>query len=289
MWIGINRLIGRNTALSGILLVLTAPMAVTAASAQEGASIPDLYSNDVGWSGNGTDFEQPRSGPGPVTFDPQYPYVSNAQARETGEAANFRIADLTNPILQPWIVDVLRENNEEVLAGRAAFDGKVRCWPSGVPVFLLYPGSPIKFLQTPTDVWMLMEQDHQVRHVFLNQPHSENPMPSWFGESVGHYEGNTLVVDTIGFDERSYIDNYLTPHTDKLHIVERFNFVEDGRPPEIIINVEDPGAFTTAWTAIRHFRRVDNRPMTEDVCAENNEFYFNYDVPPIPQDDTPDF
>ncbi len=259
------------------------------AVAQDNMSIPDFSSTDLGWSGNGTELEQPPSGPGPVTFDPEFPYVSNAQAARTGDPANFRVADLSNPILQPWVVEALRAQNDEVHAGAAVFDGKVRCWPAGVPVFLLYPGSPIYFLQTPDEIVMVMEQDHQIRHVRMNQAHSENPTPSWFGESVGHYEGNALVVDTIGFNDRSFIDNYRTPHTTKLHIVERFRFIEDGVPPEIIIHIEDEGAFTTPWTAIRHFRRAENRPMTEYICAENNEDYFGYDVPPIPQDNTPDF
>jgi len=264
-------------------------MVCTQAVAQDGVSIPDFYSDGVSWSGNGTELEQPVSGPGPVTFDPAFPYVSNAQAGRTGEPANFRVADLNNPILQPWVVEALRAQNEEVHSGGAIFDGKVRCWPSGVPVFLLYPGSPIYFLQTPDEVVMIMEQDHQVRHVAMNQSHSANPKPSWFGESVGHYEGDTLVVDTIGFNDRTFIDNYRTPHTTMLHIVERFRFTEDGVPPEVTIEIEDQGAFTTPWTAMRHFRKNENRPLTEYMCAENNEFYFGYDVPPIPQDDTPDF
>jgi hypothetical protein len=257
--------------------------------AQESSAIPDYYSNNIGWIGNGTELGQPPSGPGPVTFDPAFPYVSNAQASQTGDAANFRVADLNNPILQPWVVDALRAQNDEVHAGGPIFDGKVRCWPPGVPVFLLYPGSPIYFLQTADEVVMIMEQNHQIRRVRMNQPHSENPEPSWYGESVGHYEGGTLVVDTIGFNDRSFIDNYRTPHSTKLHIVERFRFREDGSEPEVIIQIEDPDAFTTPWTAIRKFRTAENRHITESICAENNEHYFNYDIPPIPQDDTPDF
>ena len=69
---------------------------------------------------------------------------------------------------------------------------------------------------------MTSQFDHQYRHIYLNVPHSADIKPSWFGESVGHYEGDTLVVDTIGLNDRTFIDDYLTPHTDKLHVVERF-------------------------------------------------------------------
>jgi hypothetical protein len=88
-------------------------------------------------------------------------------------------------------------------------------------------------------------QDHQVRRVYLNVPHSANLKPSWFGESVGHYEDDSLVVDTVGLSRRTFVDNYLTPHTDQLHVVERFHVINDGKTLEVNVHVEDPGAFTT--------------------------------------------
>ncbi len=175
------------------------------------------------------------------------------------------------------------------LSGVATFDQKTRCWPTGVTSFFLNPALPNYFLQTPDEVVMLLEPDHQVRHIAMNQPHSENPDPSWYGESVGHYEGDTLVVDTIGFNDITDIDNYRTRHSTMLHVVERFRLIEGGSVIQIVIQVEDPGAFTVPWTAVRRFRRVNNRPIIETVCAENNETYFGFDVMLIPQDDTPDF
>lgn len=259
------------------------------AFARSASSIPDFHSFNVGWVGIGNELEPPPSGPGPVLAHPDYPYVSNAQAARTGEDANFRVADLSNPILQPWVVEALRAQNEEALSGAPIFDGKVRCWPPGVPVFLLRPGSPLFLLQAADEVLILLEPNSEVRRVAMNARHSDDIKPSWYGESVGHYEGDTLVVDTIGFNDRTFIDNYRTPHTTKLHIVERFRFTEDGVPPQVMIEIEDQGAFTTPWSAMRYFRKAENRPLTEYICAENNEHYFGYDVPPIPQDDTPDF
>ena len=102
----------------------------------------------------------------------------------TGNAKPFKIADLTNPILQPWVVEEMRKANDEVLAGKVGFTARSRCWPHGVPGFLLYPVHPIFFIQTSNQVVMTWGQDFQLRHVYLNVPHSASPKPSWYGESV---------------------------------------------------------------------------------------------------------
>jgi len=235
----------------------------------------------------GDEFLQPASGPGPVRADPAHPYVSNAVAAQE----TVKIADVTNPILQSWVVEQMRKANDEVLAGKVGFTARARCWPHGVPGFLLYPVHPIFFIQTPKQVLMTWGQDFQLRRVYLNEPHSANPKPSWYGESVGHYEnGDTLVVDTIGLNDRTYVDNYRTPHTTKLHVVERFKLVGDML--EVSVRVEDPGAFTMPWNAVQRYRR-DHRaaevPLHEMVCAENNGDHFNQGLYPIPQADKPDF
>ena len=269
--------------------MLTAVFFCSAGAAHAQAAIPDFSSNDVAWIGVGSDLVPPPSGPGPVVSDPAHPYVSNAQSRATGRQANFRVADLSNPILQPWVVEALRKQNEEALSGKFISSRESRCWPVGVPAFLLNPQAPVFFLQTPGEVWLIFEQGHRFRRVALNQPHSAQPKPTWYGESVGHYEGDTLVVDTIGFTDKTHIDNFRTPHTEQLHIVERFRMIDGGGVLEVTIRVEDPGAFTTPWTAIRRFRRNDARPLEEVVCAENNDRFFNFEVDPLPEDRTPDF
>jgi hypothetical protein len=261
----------------------------SAGAAHAQATIPDFSTNNVAWIGIGSELGRPPSGPGPVVFDPAHPYVSNAQSRATGAQANFRVADLSNPILQPWVVEALRKQNEEALSGKFISSRESRCWPVGVPAFLLNPQAPIFFLQTPSEVWLIFEQGHRFRRVALNQPHSANPKPTWYGESVGHYEGDTLVVDTIGFTNKTHVDNYRTPHTEQLHVVERFRMIDGGSVLEATIRFEDPGAFTTPWTAIRRFRRNDARPLEEVVCAENNETYFSFELDPMPEDRTPDF
>jgi hypothetical protein len=248
------------------------------------AGVPD------GVSPIGQDFLQPPSGPGPVTFDRAHPYVDSAIARKTGAQPTLRIADLSNRILQPWVREELRRVNQRALTAVVMFTPKERCWPIGVPGFLLYPVTPVYFLQTPKEVVMIWEEDHMARHVYLTERHSANVKPSWFGESIGHYEnGDTLVVDTIGLNTRTFVDSFRTPHTDQLHVVERFRIVDGGKALEVNVHVEDPGAFTVPWNAMQRYRRVEQGPMREAVCAENNAKFFNYDVEPIPQADKPDF
>ena len=259
------------------------------------ASIPDFAAtSSIGWiasgSGFGTDFVQPPSGPGPVTNDPSHPYVTNVAAAASGKQPTFRVADLTNSILQPWAAERMRKANQDVLAGKVAFTADARCFASGVPSFLLFPANPVRFIQTSKEVLMIWQQDAQIRHVYLNQPHSAHPAPSWYGESVGHYEnGDTLVVDTIGQNYKTFVDNYRTPHTAQLHVIERFKLIDGGKTIDVQVHVEDPGAFTTPWNAIQRYRRVEDGPMIEMVCAENNVSYFNYDIVPIPQAAKADF
>jgi len=238
----------------------------------------------------GDDFLQPPSGPGPVTFDRAHPFVDNRAARQLRKQPTNRVADLSNPILQAWVREELRKLNQRALTETMLWTPKERCWPIGVPGFLLYPVTPVYFLQTPKQVVMIWEEDHMVRHVYLTDQHSPNVKQSWFGESIGRYEnGDTLVVDTIGLNTRTFVDSYQTPHTEQLHVVERFRIVEDGKALEVTAYVEDPGAFTTPWTAIQRYRRAEQGPMGEAVCAENNDKFFNYDVGPIPTALKPDF
>jgi hypothetical protein len=238
----------------------------------------------------GQDFLPPKSGPGPVTNDKAYPHVDDGAARRNGSQPTYRVADLNNPILQPWVRDALRNANERALSGKPDFTPKERCWPIGVPGWLLYPVRPVWFLQTPKEVTMIWEEDHMVRHVYLNAQHSPNPKPSWFGESIGHYENDdTLVIDTIGLNDRTFVDSFLTPHTTALHVIEHYRIVDGGKALEADVQVEDPGAFTMPWNARQRYRRATDAPMVEQACAENNAIWFGYDVDPIPEAGRPDF
>jgi hypothetical protein len=170
----------------------------------------------------------------------------------------------------------MREDNAEVLAGKIAFTPRSSCMPAGVPAFILFGFQPLFFVQTPKEVLMIYSGDQQIRHVYLDMPHSANPKPSWYGESIGHYEGDTLVVDTIGLNDKTFVDNYRTPHTEKLHVVERWTLLDGGKTLEANARVEDPD--TWPWSGIQRYDRVQ-QPMTEQVCAENNQHLFDYHIP----------
>ena len=276
--------------MGAVLAVLVcAGVALGSAVGADTAPVPDFAPDSAtGWLAQDDEFIPPPSGPGPVLSDPAHPYISFYKWR-TNPNPQFRVADLGNPILQPWVREQLKKVNERALSGRVVSIPKERCWPVGVPAFLLLPATPAYFIQTPHEVVMIWMQDHQVRRVYLNVPHSADIKPSWFGESVGHYEGDTLVVDTVGLSNRTFVDNYQTPHTAQLHVVEGFRVVDGGKTLEVKAHVEDPGAFTTAWDAIQRYRRVQQAPMVEIACAENNEDHFHHGLDPMPQAETPDF
>jgi len=263
-------------------------------AAEPASAIPDFSSHQMTWVLiNGTAyFKVPGdTGPGPVVDMPGHEYIPDV---------NTRVADTSNPILQPWARKVMDDANAKVLAGGLPYYPTSRCWPGGVPGLLLFPGEPVFFIQTPTEVWILYQRDSQVRRVYLNVPHSKKPPFSWYGESVGHYEnGDTLVVDTVGLADkgaRGPIDRFRTPHTDQLHVVERYRLNNGGKNIEIAFMVEDPGAFTTPWKAKVDFERGKGArsggPWMESICADGPVDYFADDKPgavPLPKADKPDF
>ena len=235
---------------------------------------PDFSANNAGWISVGGEWTPLPDSPPPVTQDPAHRYVPNNR----GEQPTFRIADISNPNLTQFAKDSLKKTNEEVLAGKPMWSRSARCWATGVPAFLLTPAQPMFFVQTPQQVRMIAQHDNDVRRVYLNVLHTENPKPSWYGESVGHYEGDTLVVDTIGLNDKTFVDNYRTPHSEKLHVVERYKLVNDGKTLQVTFRVEDPDTFYKPWSAIGNLRRV-KMPMHEEHCAENNQNLFDYHIP----------
>jgi hypothetical protein len=244
------------------------------------AGVPDFSSGFAGWVGNGgggPGYEAvPGNTLGPIVSDPAHPFVANGRGQPT-----FRIADLTNPNLMPWVKDAMKKDIDEILAGKkSAFTAQSSCVPAGVPFFMGYGGpDPILFLQRPKEITMIWTEDNQVRHVYMNVPHSRNPKPSWYGESVGHYEGDTLVIDTIGMNNKTVVDIYRTPHTEQLHVIERWRKVDNGKGMEAEFTVDDPGAFYKPWTAKRSYHRID-QSFEERICAENNSAnLFDYHVP----------
>lgn len=236
----------------------------------------------------------PATGIGPISDGPVHPFYNNGMAQIIGKAPTYRVADLTSGAannLMPWAFEALKKQNAVVLANRNGETRQARCWETGVPDFHEDPHS-LYFIQTPKEVVMI--DAGRVRHVFMNVPHSKNPEPSWYGESVAHYEGDTLAVDTIGLNDKTFVDGYRTPHTTQLHVVERFRVINGGKGLEVSFTADDPGTFYQPWGARRPRYRSPNLTtasgrMEEDTCPAGNEDRFNQGFDPVPTAATPDF
>jgi hypothetical protein len=229
----------------------------------------------------------PGGGPGPVTFDKAHPYIPN----NFGPQSTYRVADLSNPILQDWLKSSMKKANDAVLAGKVPFRARERCWPVGVPGFDAYSlVEPFYFYQMPKEVVVINQGGPEIRHIYMNVPHSKNLKPTWYGESVGHYEnGDTLVIDTIGQNDKTFTDNYRTPHTSQIHVIERWKLAADAKTVDVSVYVEDPGAFTKPWTAVQRWRLVEEAPILQVACNENNDDFFNHDLVPLAEAAKPDF
>jgi hypothetical protein len=272
-----------------------------ASSAPAKDSIPQLTpAADRSWQVNFWDYildPPPGSGHGPILTDPAYPYNSQIQNGGLFRDGELQVAIVNSkdPVLKPWAAKQMQETNDELLNGKRdlGFVAQSRCWPGGVPGQLLFL-EPIYFLQTPKEVVMLWQRNSLARHIFLTDHHSAHVKPSWSGESIGHYEnGDTLVVDTIGIKggKYHYIDSFRTPHSDKLHVVERFTLSPDSKVLTAIVKLEDPEAFNAPLTLKQVWRRT-NFTIEEAVCADDGDggvSHFKQKLEPIPVAAKPDF
>ncbi len=261
--------------LAGLLCVCAATAQGFAADQVARGPVPNFSSADFPWVPMSGEFLPPPAGLGPVTYDKAHPQVVRG-LNNRGDVVEtpLHLADLSNPNLKPWVIDCLGKANDELLAGKLRYASRASCMPSGVPMFLIYGAGfqPIYFIQTPSVVLIINSGDTQIRHVYLNVPHSAHLKPSWYGESVGRFEGDELVVDSIGFNDKTFLDDsYNVPHTTQLHVVERFKLIEEGKMLQVNFTVDDPGAFNAPWSGIVRYRRAaPAQRLTEQPCAENN-------------------
>jgi hypothetical protein len=286
-----SRILISGAAMSCMSAALWAATPGASAQTAAEAKIPNLASIDFAWLAAGVHWFDPPAGMGrgPIRQDPAYPFHGNLDG--PGQVTPD-IGNVKDPVLKPWAAKQMQESNEEVLTGKRGlpFAAQSVCYPGGVPGQLLTPAEPFYFIQKPDQVWMIWQRDHMVRRIYLTDKHSEVVKPSWFGESIGHYEADgTLVVDTIGLSAHmSFLDWYRTPHTDKEHVIERFRLINNGNGLEAVVTVEDSDTLNEPLHMIQRWRKVPN-PMRETVCAENNGDHFNKNLFPIPQAEKPDF
>jgi hypothetical protein len=310
---GITMRVRWDVLLSLALAAATPSLSQTAApaagsapgSARTPASIPDFSGvwrhSSLPW------FAPPASGAGPVTNRSRRNGVSNY---------NQLVGDYTNPILQPWAAQIVKAYGEISLAGATYPNPANQCWPEPVP--FIFKNNGMQILQQTHQVTILYDENHQFRQVRLNESHPRNVKPSWHGDSVGHYEGDTLTIDTVAVKtDRPFamIDLFGTPYTKALHVIERYRLLDyhgakDGlerdakenyRPEgdlrsddmgrwlQIQLTVEDEGAFTMPWSATVSYGA---RPgaWVEKVCAENRFGFFSTGgEAAVPTAKTPDF
>jgi hypothetical protein len=282
---------------------------------QSAASIPDfsgIWSHPY-FPG----FEPPASGPGPVTNRLR---LRGGPQRGVSDGRQL-VGDYTNPILKPEAAEVVKKHGELELSGVGAPTPTNQCWPEPVPY--IFWTIAMRMLQQPDKITILY--GGQFRQVRMNQPHPAQLMPSVYGDSIGRYEGDTLVIDTVGIKtDRPFamVDVYGTPYTQALHVVERYRLLDyeaakegleraakenfrlppDAIPPvadsdpnyrgkhlQLQFTVEDEGVFTTPWSATMTYGRppMDDGRGGENVCAENPRYSGRKSA--VPTADNPDF
>jgi len=244
-------------------------------------------------------------------------------SRTPNGVGNFNqlVGDYTNPVLRPQAAEIVKKFGQLSLAGVGYPTPSNQCWPGGVPY--MFWNLEMQMFQRQDEITILYLIDHLVRHVRMNQPHHSPVTPSLNGDSVGHYEGDTLVIDTVGIkpDPYAMVDMYGTPHSPALHVVERYRLLDyqatkeaaerdekdnlrladerndvavavdtdyRGKGLQLEFTVEDEAVFTMPWSATITYRRARNE-WREHVCAENTHEYYYDKNAEVPNADKPDF
>jgi hypothetical protein len=274
-------------------------LGIGSAAGVENAAVPDLSG---AWSRLTFGFEPPASGPGPIG---RYNNQSNA-------GGNFN-----NPILKPEAAAVVKQRSEMLRSGVDYPNPSLNCLPMVSPYILRV--QEFQVIQKKDEVVFLFMQDHQVRRVRLNAQHPAKVTPSWYGDSIGRYEGDTLVVDTVGYKlgPVPIVDQFGSPFSEALHVVERYHLIDyevaraaqernvreqgpvateqaafvdenyKGKGLKIEFTVEDKNVFNTPWSASVTLRRAGG--WVENVCAENTHEYYANGFTEVPHADRPDF
>ncbi len=283
--------------------LLCCSMLASAANAATAASVPDLSGS---WARTTFELEAPASGPGPLR-----------------DAPRGRVAPpaYTSPILKPAAAAIVKQRYESVQAGKPYPTPSETCWPMVPP--LIFRVREMQLVQNRDDVTLIYMQDHEVRRVRIGGTHPANLTPTWHGDSIGHYEGDTLVVDTIGMKVGAInvIDRAGSPYSKDRHVVKRNRLISyeqtkaarepnvttvggltslatpqaagidenyQGKGLQIEFTVEDPNVFNTPWSGRATYSKADDI-WVENVCAENTFEYYNNRDAAIPKADRPDF
>jgi hypothetical protein len=186
----------------------------------------------------------------------------------TGEPRIRKTVDGQDPPMRPEVAAIVDKRIKDFYAGHPYANTTARCLPGGVPMMMFPPPElPLQIVESPGQVTVLFEFFQTFRVIRLNEKHQDDPDPTYFGDSVGHWEGDTLVVDTVGLTDKTAIDG-LIPHSDQLHVVERLrrtgpDTLEDR------VTVEDPKTFTRPYTYVSALKQVPGGRMDEYICEDN--------------------
>ena len=207
---------------------------------------------------------KPDLGNGKGSWNPRI--IENIAGVGPGEPARKAVEKIIDVPFLPWA----REVYEKRLADLQRDDPEARCLPPGIPRLFQTP-FPFQIFQMTDRVLFVFEGGaHFWRAVFTDgRPHAKDPNPSYLGDSIGHWEGDTLVVDTIGFNDRTWLDQDGHPHTEALHTIERFTRT-DQETLHYQVTIEDPGAYSKSWTTSYTIPWAPGQEPMEYVCSENN-------------------
>jgi hypothetical protein len=176
------------------------------------------------------------------------------------------------PLMQPWVK--AKFNAQGVPTDPDPF--LESCDPLGVPRVLL-TNTPVKIVQTPAETVFLYERNHDFREVYTyGREHPKDPDPSWWGHSIGRWDGTTFVVDSVGFNDKTWVDWSGLPHTEALHVIERYQRL-DHDTMRLDITVDDPKAYTQSFTAKRMFK-LKPWDIGEDICNRSDEQHFRQGI-----------
>ena len=314
----------RHDLVAFVMWAAATAVLVQIATAQSAPSVPDLSGI---WTKPYLGWELPLSGPGPVTNKNRRRQVFDIDGRPwpAGTAplvnsASRLIGDYESPILKPAAAQEVKQLGENELHGMPNASARNQCWPEGVPA--IFRDMTVAVLQQPDQITLLYDYDHEVRRVRMNRQHPASVTPTWYGDSVGRFEGDTLVIDTVGIRVSSLtmVDSLGTPQSPAMHVIERYRLVDyaaaragqtrglqenffiggggdSGSPldPEyrgnglqLQLTVDDAGVFTAPWSATITYRRALGG-MVESACAENLRGTYAGKDSAIPQAGKPDF
>jgi hypothetical protein len=173
------------------------------------------------------------------------------------------MASTSEVLFQPWAKLKFQENNA---MEQNATD--LRCLPPGVPRIAFQP-RPFEIVQTPTRIIFLYEGGaHVFRQVWMDgRAHPKDPNPNWLGHSVGHWEGETLAVDSVGFNDITWLDDAGHPHTERLHVIEKYTRTSPTAMKYDVV-IDDPGAYSQSWTSGGNFSFHPGEKLAEDICLD---------------------